>query len=72
MKWDFLRFTGIGSAPSLPNYDFRPLPPREPESNPNPPFVIGRPIRLPPLCHGRYCMGLCGACRAARDQARGR
>jgi hypothetical protein len=68
---NFSRFTGGGEV-EPGHWNFRPLPPREPESNPNPPFIIGKAIPPPPLCYGRYCLGLCGACRAARDQARGR
>jgi hypothetical protein len=66
MKRGFLIFTGVS-----PDYSFRPLPAREPESNPNSPFVIGRPPRGPSHMHDAPGFDArCGLCLELRRLAR--
>lgn len=57
----FARFTGGGENIEPGHWSFRPLPPREPESNPNPPHVLissdGRPHPASCRCGGgAYCV----------------
>jgi hypothetical protein len=67
----FLRFTG-GGITEPAHWDFRALQ-REPQSNPNPPFVIGKPPRGPSHMHDAPGFDArCGLCCELRRLARGR